>query len=110
MGSNLRKSLERSCAEVGLRLDLGFTVTCPDGHEIRSLARIRDIGDVNGMLIFTDFDEVSDHLKCLSASGYGYSVLSEPGDDEEFDLESVKEMLRDWGWVDRERRAPIAAQ
>jgi len=52
------------------------------------------------MLIVGDYDEISDHLECLRLSGYGFSVLSEPGHDEVFDVESAKEMFRDWGWVD----------
>jgi len=98
--TNLQRWLERSCEAVGLQIDFSFTVTCPDDHEIRSVARIRGVGNVNGMLIVSDYNEISDHLECLRSSGYGFSVLSEPGDNEEFDLESAKEMFCDWGWVD----------
>jgi hypothetical protein len=102
--TNLEKWLERSCEAVGLQVDFSFTVTCPDGHKIRSVARIRGIGALNGMLIVSDYDEVSDHLDFLSLSGYGFSVLSEPEDNEVFDIESAKEMFRDWG--DRPRSLP----
>lgn len=98
--TNLQTWLKRACEAVGLQVDFSFAMTCPDGHEIRSVARIRGVGDVNGMLIFSDYNEISDHLECLSSSGYGCSVLSEPGDNEEFDLESAKEMFCDWGWLD----------
>ena len=98
--TNLQKWLERSCKAVGLQVDFQFTVTCPDDYQIRSVARIRGVGNVNGMLIVSDYSEISDHRECLTSSGYGFSVLSEPGDDEEFDLESAKAMFRDWGWVD----------
>jgi hypothetical protein len=104
--TKLERWLERSCGAVGLQVDFSFTVTCPDGHEIRSVARIRGVGAPNGMLIVSDYDEISDHLECLSLSGYGFSVLSEPGDNEVFDIESAKEMFSDWGWVDAPRSPP----
>jgi hypothetical protein len=103
--TNLQRWLEWSCKAVGLQVDFLFTVTCPDDYQIRSVARIRGVGNVNGMLIVNDYNEISDHQECLKSSGYGFSVLSEPGDGEEFDLESAKAMFRDWGWVDAARRS-----
>jgi hypothetical protein len=48
------------------------------------------------MLIFNSgtFDEVN--ASKLLDEGYGYSVVDVAGS--EFDLESSKEMLADWGW------------
>lgn len=90
--------LKRACDEVGLTVDLGFDVACPDGHAIRSVARIRDIGDDNGMLIFNHAKEMWAYRECLTTLGYGYTAYDEPGEDSVFDLESYKELFRDWGW------------
>jgi len=92
--------LKQACDEVGLGIDFRFEVTCPDGHVVRSVARIRDVGDTNGMLVFSRVEEMGGRGECLCSLGYGYTVYGEPGDKEVFDLESYKEMFRDWGWTE----------
>lgn len=97
--TKLETWIKRACDETGLKADFAFSVTCPDGHQIRSVARIQSVGATNGMLILLDYEEVEDHLEYLRMAGYGFSVLSEPSDEEVFDLESAIEMFRDWGWA-----------
>jgi hypothetical protein len=104
--TKLETWIQRACDGTGLKVDFAFSVTCADGHQIRSVARIRNVGARNGMLVLHDYSEVRDHLECLRMAGYGFSVLDEPADDEVFDLESAMEMFRDWGWADGEQPAP----
>ena len=44
--TKLEAWLQRACEVVGLKVDYSFEVTCPDGHNIQSIARIRDVGDL----------------------------------------------------------------
>jgi hypothetical protein len=90
--------LWRACAELGLRVDLDFKLSLPNGLEMSVVARIRDLGAANGMLIFESYDEISNFTKELLDAGYGFSVLDEPSPQEGFDLDSFKEMFIDWGW------------
>jgi hypothetical protein len=92
--------LKQACDGVGLQIDFGFEVTCPDGYVVKSVAHIRDVGDVHGMLVFSRYEEMMGRSECLSSLGYGYTSYGEPGDKEVFDLESYKQMFRDWGWTE----------
>lgn len=98
--TKLQTWVQRACDEVGLKVDLDFDVTFPDGRDVRSIARIRDIGDENGMLIFSNYEKVRGCFENLILLGYGYTVFGEPGGNEVFDLESYKEMFSDWGWTE----------
>lgn len=103
--NRLLKWLKLACHELGLRLDVGHSVDLGDGLLVSSLARIRDLGAPNGTLIVRSYVEVERHLDKLSALGYGFSVLDEPRPDEEFDLESFRDMFIEWGWsADAQRR------
>jgi hypothetical protein len=98
--TRLEERLIRACEAFGIKIDLGFRLQCPDGHEVKSIARIRDLGAPNGMLVISSFDEVKKHQECVEAAGFGYSVLDEPGDKSTFDLQVYKEIFCDWGWRD----------
>jgi hypothetical protein len=96
--TRLENDLTSACEALGITMDLGFTMSCPDGNEIRSIARIHNIGAPNGMLVVGSFEEVEDYCGYLDSVGFGYSVLGVPGDNEVFDLESYREMFCEWGW------------
>lgn len=71
-----------------------------------SVARIRNLGDQNGMLIFRDSNDLGQYGQRLVQDGYGYSVLGEPRGDETFDLDAYREMFCDWGWSGPDARWP----
>ena len=96
--TRLENDLARACEALGIRIDLGFKLSCPDGHEVQSIARIHDVGAPNGMLVIGSFEEVREYRNYLDSAGFGYSVLHEPGDKEVFELEGYREMFCEWGW------------
>lgn len=96
--TNLATQLSKACSALGLRAELGFDLSLGDGIEIHAVARIPDLGAPNGMLVVKSFDELKNCSKKLVNAGYGYSVLSEPLQNVEFDLDSFQEMFIDWGW------------
>jgi hypothetical protein len=98
--NRLSQALWRACAELGLRADLGFVLSLPDGRPIHTVARIADLGAPNGMLILgSDYaPSALKYSEALLEIGYGYSVLEEPSAAAAFDLDSFKELFCDWGW------------
>lgn len=93
--SKLTDWLLQACNILGLHVDIGFSITLSDGYKLQAVARIHDIGAVNGMLVVLNYNG---HLDELIQLGYGYAVLEEPMENEVFDLESYREMFKDWGW------------
>lgn len=96
----------QACDALGLRADFAFVVDFGDGHELRAVARIRNLGASNGMLVVRSYDDVRPYAEALAQAGYGYSVLDEPRSDEAFDVDSFREMFLDWGWVGSEADRP----
>lgn len=97
--SKLLDWLQASCLALGLRLDVPFSLDLGGGRVVHAVARVRDLGEVNGMLIVRSYDEVRDLLNELRQTGYGFSVLDEPLPSEDFDLDSFREMFMEWGWA-----------
>jgi hypothetical protein len=96
--TQLESWIVQACHASNLQVDLGFLAAVGDTRTVRSVARIRGLGAVNGMLILRNYDEADSCLNDVKQAGYGFSVLDEPGDDEAFDLQSFQDMFRDWGW------------
>jgi hypothetical protein len=96
--TRLENDLATACEALGIRMDLGFKMSRSDGYEVRSIARIHNVGAPNGMLVVGSFEEVKDYCDYLHSAGFGFSVLDEPGDKEVFDLASYREMFCEWGW------------
>ena len=106
MIAKLDSWLLRACDALGLRADVPFVVTIGSGHHIQCVARIRDIGAGNGMLVVRRYEDVRPHAEQLAKAGFGYSVLDEPAEAEVFDLDTFQEMFRDWGWSGSEKGRP----
>ena len=104
--TNLATRLSRACSALGLRAELGFNLSLGEGIEVHAVARIPDLGAPKGMLVVNSFDEVKNFSQTLINAGYGYSVLSEPSEDEEFHLDSFREMFIDWGWSGEPKYKP----
>jgi hypothetical protein len=83
---------------LGLGVDLDFTVVVGHEQALRAVARIHNVGMINGMLIFYAYDDVQPYADELVRAGYGYAILDEPLINEEFDLDAYRDMFIDWGW------------
>jgi len=93
------EALSSACATLGLTFEPSYIVQIDENVALKTLARIRELGDDNGMLILTRYDEVEPFTRRLADLGYGFAVLGEPKDTEAFDLDGYKRMFRDWGWT-----------
>jgi hypothetical protein len=103
----LSEWLARACAELNLRIDFDYHVPLPAGQGIVAIARIRDLGAPNGMLIFGTYARVRTVSSQIVSASYGYSVLDEPRADEDFDLDGFKEVFIDWGWAGDVASKPV---
>ena len=119
---NLVREWERVARELGLQIEVPFEVKLPSGRVIAAQILLRRFGGPIGILLFTEYEAVRGYGNALADLGYGLSVLSEPSDQEPFDINSSIEVLRDWGGGGRlrkcrvgcktkltERRTPIAS-
>lgn len=104
--SALAERLRRACAELGLRAELGFKLTLPNGREVDIDVRLADLGGPNGMLVLRSYDDIEEYAQAIIDMGYGFSVMSDFGRDEGFDIESFREIFADWGWGGAEEDKP----
>lgn len=98
--------ISRACDTLGLQADFPFFVDFGSGLKVRAIARIRNLGSRNGMLVFLNYDDVRPYADKILRAEYGYSVLDEPSANEVFDLDSFKEMFLDWGWSGPDESMP----
>lgn len=90
--------LTQSCQDLELNIEKNFSIKLNNGHILKAIARIPNIGARNGMLLFSSYDEIESYLLEIEKLGYGYSILEAPRISEAYDLTSFMEMYRDWGW------------
>ena len=67
---------------------------------------VRHFGAANGMIVVSSYAEISEYTEDLLQRGYGYSVMSPPRSDTEYNRESFIHLLSDWGWSGRPMDAP----
>jgi hypothetical protein len=105
--SRLAAKWRRDGARLGLDIVAPFTANLPSGDRIVADVLVKNFGNVNGMLIFRNSDQVYDKGDAILEAGFGASVLEEPTAEEPFDMDSLVEMLRDWGWWGDDTRRPV---
>lgn len=93
--TNLQKQLLLACNKLGIEIELDYVLSLTEDKKINTVAYIPSFGGPKGMLIVSSSKGISQVWDNLD---YGFSVLDEPHDKEEFDLDSFKEMFIDWGW------------
>ena len=82
----------------GLEIEVPFVVEV-ESVKITVPVLLKEFGAVRGMLLVTNYGQVSDYANQLISLGFGFSCLSEPKQDSPpYDDEAMMEMLADWGW------------
>jgi len=95
--SNLQQVWRRISTELGVEIEIPFQVSLPN-RTIHAQLLVKSFGAEHGMLIVTDYELVRDATNDLLSHGYGFSTLTEPENDKEYDRDIVIDMLKDWGW------------
>jgi hypothetical protein len=105
--NQMQQWLARAAEELGVRALIGYVVTLSDGRQLLSQALFPDFGSALGTLVFRSQDEIDAGIRYqLLAMGFGMSTFSEPLQNEEFDIDSYREMLSEWGWTSEGRKRP----
>lgn len=91
--------LKQACEELGVEIALNHEVKLASGNTVVAQALVRNIGAPRGMLVFASTEDIKNSSPELLSLGYGYTVYALPLPEEEFDLDSYKEMFDDWGGV-----------
>ncbi|MDM8563067.1 hypothetical protein QUF54_06920 [Candidatus Marithioploca araucensis] len=83
-----------------------FSLTLPSGIQITAKLLVRNFGADNGTLIVGKYSEVRLYIDELTGEGYGFSVLEEPDEEEQYSRESFIDLLREWEWAGTEVQKP----
>lgn len=102
----MREHLQRSAAELGIRIVSPFNTKLPSGFELTAEALFPDVGAPNGTVVVESNDSVAAIGRELKQMNYTLSSFGAPRENEEIDLESYKEMFREWGWCSTEIQPP----
>jgi hypothetical protein len=97
----------RVAGVLGIEVVAPFALSLPSGTQVDAAALVKGFGAPNGMLLLTDYSKVRQELRALAELGFGFSVLEEPGDGDEFILDEYVDLLRDWGWAGPSESEPI---
>lgn len=98
MTTKLLQFWQKAATDLGLQLVTPFCLMLTPEHELKALLLIKKFGAPNGMLVFSGYDEISSYVDDIARAGYGFSVLDEPLDFEEYSKDEYIELLGDWGW------------
>ena len=93
-------------ADLGVEVVGPFELELPSGVRIRAPVLVRCFGAPEGMLLLTDFGLVMDLTDEILQAGYGFSIMSEPSEGEEYSRDVAVEVLADWGWTGAESDRP----
>lgn len=107
MFAKLLQFWQKAASDLGLQITAPFSLSLASGHKLEATILIHQFGGIKGMLIFTSYEEVSPFVNEIVNAGYGFSILDEPGDNEDYNKEEYMELLADWGWGGDDEGRPI---
>jgi hypothetical protein len=88
----------KAADDLGLEITAPFNLSLSSGCKLEAILLIHQFGGAKGMLIFTNYGDVEPYVNEIVDAGYGFSILDEPGEHEEYNKEEYIELLTDWGW------------
>lgn len=88
----------RVAEELQIDIVTPFEVSLSDGIVLRVAALVKSFGARNGMLVMKDFGILAPHTGKIADLGYGFSSNIGASIDD-YDRESMIEVLRDWTWT-----------
>lgn len=106
MSSNLLLYWAQAASDLNLRITVPFSLRLTNENKLEAPMLVHFFGANKGMLVFTNYDDVSPYVDELAKYGYGFSVLSEPGEHENYEMEEYMELLAEWGWTGSDELKP----
>ena len=105
--NRMQEWLRRAAKELGLRVHIGHQVSLSAGSTLVAQAYFPDLSNPLGILVFEWSDAVDANAReQLRAMGMGMSTFGETGAEEQFDIDSYREMFSEWGWTGPQERKP----
>ena len=98
MFSKLLQFWQKAASDLGLQITAPFSLILGSGNSLEVILLVHQFGAAKGMLVFTSYDAVAPYINEIVDAGYGFSVLDDPKEDEDYDKEDFIELLADWGW------------
>ena len=83
-----------------------FMLVLSSGTQIRAELLLKYFGAQNGMLVINKYSQISSFVDEIVNEGYGFSVLDEPSENEQYSRAAFIEMLSDWGWSGDKSKEP----
>jgi hypothetical protein len=103
--NRLQEYLLRAGRELGIRVIVPFELELDSGT-LSADALLPDLGNPKGTIVSHTYEDLHPFGNELGKLGYGVSVYGVPPPTEEYDVESYKEMFKEWGWASDEKRRP----
>ena len=104
--NKLQEYLLRAGSDLDITVIVPFALNLPSGRKLSAEALLPELGAPKGTIVcrfFNDYIDILDELKKL---GYTCSSFDEPLPNEDYDLESYREMFADWSWTSKEKPKP----
>lgn len=106
MFARLLQFWQKAASDLGLQITTPFSLVLSSGHRLQAILLICQFGGTKGMLVFASYDGIASHVNEIVDAGYGFSILDEPGEHEEYNREEYIELLSDWGWSGDDESRP----
>jgi hypothetical protein len=99
--SRLLEEWDRAVRDLKIEIIAPYEVDVAPATTVTVDLLVRNFGGRPGTLVVTDYSRIEPHAESLAALGYGFSVLSEPGDQpwSQYDRGTFIDMLSEWGWT-----------
>lgn len=98
--TKLQTWLYLACQSFALQIEFNTAVCVCDALTINAIALIVDASGSRRMIVVSDFSQIQGLTETLLSAGFGFSVLDEPMDDENFNLDSFRELFDEWGFLE----------
>jgi hypothetical protein len=99
MNTNRLVEMWQSAAkDLNLEIITPFILRLSSGIKIEAEFLVKNFGASKGMIVFKKYDQVATCVDEIVNEGYGFSVLDEPGENEQYVRDYFIEILNDWGW------------
>ena len=106
MSKKLLELWQIAASDLNLQVCAGYVLQLASGSTLEPTLLVKQFGARKGMLVFTNYDEVAPHIDEIFKYGYGFSILDEPRQSEDYEREEYIELLSDWGWSKSDESKP----
>ena len=104
--NRLIKTWQIAAKDLRIEIITPFILKIESGAQIKAEILLKNFGATNGMIITKDYDQIAPFVDEIVSEGYGFSVLDEPSENEQYVREDFVDILHDWGWSGEKSKKP----